>query len=100
MPQINLPDWGSDGAGDVSSQTAPITASVSELPSSLGQPMTEMPANLEMCQSTIAQAANAISQQPILIEDTSDRRVAVFKFIDGDLTVTCADGSMRMERRP
>jgi hypothetical protein len=56
-------------------------------------------APFESCLETIATTATSLGQPAAIIEDTAERRVARFKFLDSNLTVTCsrADGTMTID---
>lgn len=103
MPELSLPELGDDeGAESAPVQSANADARMRptfelevEDPSTVVQEAT-----FEACLQTIENATASMGA-PILLDNTDDRRIAVFKFADGDLTVTCSrpDGTMRVLRR-
>jgi hypothetical protein len=107
MPEFELPEIRLPNA-NLGERTETSPPSSSEAPASLAQSLSEagggtlQAASFEDCLATIEGAASNFAQRPILMEDAADRRVAVFKFLDGDLTVACSrpDSTMTLVRRP
>lgn len=105
MPEIQWPDFAENApTNDVS--VAPTTSAdnlgdaspVVEGPSSdFEMPVVEG-ASFEMCVGAIDQAAATLGPATV-IENSADRRVVRFKTLQGDLTMSCIDGTMRMEQR-
>jgi len=98
-PEVSMPDLRGRSASDPAS--AP-DAQIDAISAMLGEPPTDgspfvRPASLQACMGAIDGSAQAFGP-PALIEDTPDRRVARFKLLDGQLTVTCADGTMTIEQ--
>jgi hypothetical protein len=110
MPQITLPEFDFSPPSDVISQQAPtpsadvpaaVAAAMGDALANPDVPISQQQVPFETCLSVLTDSANALGD-PILIEDTNDRRVGVFKFLEGDLTVTCSrtDGTMTVQQRP
>jgi hypothetical protein len=103
--EIAAPDL--RGRSEPSANTPPATASISEeaLSQAVGSmfPDGTSPTVREVdfgaCVSMIADMTELMHQEPTLVENTATRRVARFKLLEGDLTVTCADGQMTLENR-
>jgi len=99
IPEVALADLRGRTASDVANapdaQTDPMSAMLGEPPTD-GSPLVR-PASFQACIGTIDGSAQTFGP-PALIEDTPDRRVARFKLLDGQLTVTCADGMMTIEQ--
>jgi hypothetical protein len=103
MPKIELPDLDLRGRSEEEAPVAPdavqSAATAPVVDATGGQVIQSIP--FEACLSAIAENERGLSQEPILLENTPDRRVAVFKFMQGDLTVVCsrADETMTIARR-
>jgi hypothetical protein len=99
MPEVSMPDLRGRAGPDegVSDEAASevVSAMLGELPTD-GSPFVR-PATREACIGTIDGSAQAFGP-PALIEDTPERRVSRFKLLDGQITITCADGAMTIEQ--
>jgi hypothetical protein len=102
MPRIAMPDIDlRDNSGSISQQ-APATNEAAEiladalLPDVDGDSVQTVP--FEDCIQTME--SGLPFGVPTTIEDTADRRVVRYKFLDGNLTVTCtrADSTLRIEQ--
>jgi len=107
LPQVTMPDLDIFEREGLSENPQPLETSVSEgtsqalVPSPAGDNATvQSNVSFEACQATIDSSADVFGSA-ILVEDTQDRRVAVFKLASGDLTVICsrADQTMTMSQR-
>ena len=100
MPQITIPDF-----GERPSETPPLVSFATEGSSpeqgAADGSIVQQAVSFEGCAQQIDGLTSPLSQRPTLVEDTADRRVAAFKFLDGDLTVICSrpDGTMTIQRR-
>jgi hypothetical protein len=102
MPAVELPELDLRGRTESEPASAPPTPTNATAPivdASLGQ--VSQGVQFETCVEMISESANGLGLQPIIVEDTSDRRVAVFKFVQGDLTMICSrsDSTMTIQRR-
>ncbi len=108
MPEFNMPEFSLPDMSDPSSSDAPASVAIAESPTfdPLAEPTTtpdgatvqSMP--FDSCVRTLESMADSFGQDIALVEDTPDRRVANFKFIDSRLTVICsrAEGTMTVQR--
>jgi hypothetical protein len=99
MPEISMPDL--RGREDSNAAPAPGTttdpmAMILNGPPTDGSPFIQA-ASFEDCRRTIDGTSQAFGP-PAVLQDTSARYVARFKLADGALTITCADGAMRIEQ--
>lgn len=102
MPRIAMPDIDLRGRSESISQQAPETEEAAEiladalLPDVDGNSVQTVP--FEDCIQTME--SGLPFGVPAIIEDTADRRVVRYKFLDGNLTVTCtrADSTLRIEQ--
>lgn len=96
LPEFRLPDFTRNQS------LASESAAVSEMLSAAGGPIAQQQVPFDTCVSMRDEAANAFGQQALFsVESTDDRQIAVLKFPEGDLTITCsrADETMIVERR-
>lgn len=102
MPEFDLPEAGAPDSSDTPSVAISEAPSFSPLqePTITADGATVRSMPFESCVQTLQSMADSFDQDVALVEDTADRRVANFKFIDSRLTVTCsrADGTMTVER--
>lgn len=108
MPELSMPEFRLPEMSDPASSDAPASVAIAESPTfnPLAEPTTTadgatvqtMP--FDSCLRTLESMADTFGQQTALIEDTADRRVASFKFLDSRLTVTCSrsEGTMTVQR--
>lgn len=101
LPEMGMPDIDLRGRSEPTRDPGPIgeLAAISEIAGEPGEPLVRQNVGFEACAGTIAETAGVVGQEPSLIEDEGERRVAVFKFLSGDLTITCADGAMTVLQR-
>jgi hypothetical protein len=112
MPQIEMPEiqWPDFAASEQDAQSQPApdgmadASAVADAAPVVPGPTTpefSMPAiegvSFEACVGAIDQVATALGPA-IVVENSNDRRVVRFKTAQGDLTMSCADGTMRMEQ--
>jgi hypothetical protein len=102
MPELNLPDLDLRGRSETPAETSPEIAAISEALTNSDLPLVEQQVPFEACRSMLADTGNSFGQQPLLSVESSDaRQIAVFKFLEGDLTITCTtEGAMTVQRRP
>ena len=108
MPELNMPEFSLPDMSDPASSNAPASVAIAESPTfdPLAEPTTTadgaavqaMP--FDSCLRTLESMADSFGQETTFIEDTADRRVASFKFLDSRLTVTCSrsEGTMTVQR--
>ncbi len=98
MPEVPMPDLRDRESSD--RNAPPVSNDVMDMVA--GEAADGVPvareASFSACVGTIDVAAQSLGT-PTLVEDEPDRRVALFKIIDGQLWITCADGTMRLEQR-
>jgi hypothetical protein len=103
MPEFNLPE------GAAPSESPPASVAISESPmfDPLNEPTTAADGSstvqampFESCVRAIESMSQSFGQEITLVENTADRQVARFKFIDSRLTVTCSrsEGTMPVQR--
>jgi hypothetical protein len=106
MPEMEMPDINLRGRSDETPAEAPAPQSVEVSegiavgePSPDGAPVVEQ-VSFERCLRIIENTASTLNAAPALLEDTSDRRAARFKVIEGSLTLTCSrpDGTLTIEQ--
>jgi hypothetical protein len=109
MPQIEMPEFSWPDFAETPENDMPVapTTSADNINDSnpvvpaRAMPDIEMPVmegvDFETCVETINSAASALGPA-IVIEDDANRRVVRFKTVQGDLTMSCVDGTMRMEQ--
>lgn len=97
MPEVSLPDLRGRESSD---RNAPLVSSdamnIVTGETTDGSPVTR-PASIEVCTSTVNAAAQMLGP-PSFVEEGPERRVTLFKLVDGQLMITCADGTMRIEQ--
>jgi hypothetical protein len=107
MPEIEMPNLNLRGRSNENpAQTpAPQSVKVSEgiavgEPSPDGAPVVQQ-VSFDRCLRIIENTASTLNAAPALLEDTADRRVARFKVIEGNLTLSCSrpDGTLTVEQR-
>jgi len=97
MPEVSLPDLRGRESSDRNAAPASREAmNIVTGETSDGAPITR-PASIEVCTSTVNTAAQTLGP-PSWVEDGAERRVSLFKLIDGQLIITCVDGTMRIEQ--
>lgn len=102
LPEISMPELDLRGrAGDapVNSPVAAVEVALAPFESSGAADPIIQSVPFENCLDAIGDAVPGFGP-PALLEDTSDRRVARFKLLEGAITVTCSrrDGTMTIER--
>jgi hypothetical protein len=109
MPEFNLPEFSwPEMPAQAPQPSSPSVSEASEFAATFpGDPAASADPNapmvqavpFESCLETIASTATSLGQPAAIIEDTAERRVARFKFLDSNLTVTCsrADGTMTID---
>jgi hypothetical protein len=109
MPEFSLAEFSlPEMPAQAPQASSPSVSEASEYAATFpGDPAASADANAPMVQSvpfescleTIATTATSLGQPAAIIEDTAERRVARFKFLDSNLTVTCsrADGTMTID---
>jgi hypothetical protein len=103
MPEIAVPEVDlrgrSEPAAESPSTIESITEGVATFPNAEGPIVRSL--SFESCLALLADTGARMGQEPTLLENTADRRVARFKLLEGDVTVTCsrADGTMTIENR-
>lgn len=104
LPEINWPDFASNEPDAASAQDGMSDASeISEASAVVPGRALDIDMQVvdgvpfETCVGAITQTAAALGPATI-IEDGANRRIVRFKTLQGDLTMSCVDGTMRMEQ--
>ena len=108
LPEITMPEFSMPAFMPPEGPTPSESVAISEAPTfdPLSEPTTaadgstvqSMP--FESCVRTLEGMADSFGQAAAFVEDTAERRVASFKFLDSRLTVTCSrsEGTMTVQR--